>query len=229
MSKEILIMMVKAPITGQVKTRLGAHLGHEIAAALQSAFIQDMNLNLESLSAERVLACYPTTQHPLFTQLETDGWRLWPQVGSDLGERLEMILSRAFEEDAQRVVIIGSDSPTLPLAHIQDAFHILRSNQVTIGPASDGGYCLIGASERGLPLFDQVTWSSPHVFEETCSNLNTGGFSYRTLPEWYDVDKIEDLHRLDNEIRVSKNPGSYTHTSRVLVTINLSSHEQKST
>ncbi len=107
-------MFSRAPIAGKVKTRLAASLGDEAAAQIQAAFIRDLGNRYAAFRGERLLAATPTSDHPVFAELVELGWRAVEQGAGDLGERLERWVRRLLESGPRRLVIIGSDSPTLP-------------------------------------------------------------------------------------------------------------------
>ena len=96
---------------------------------------------------------------------------------------------------AQRVVLIGSDSPSLPRTIVERAFDQLRSHDCVIGPATDGGYYLIGFRRWVDGLFANIDWSSPHVLGQTVRNLTAKECSLQLVSPWYDVDTLEDLQR----------------------------------
>jgi hypothetical protein len=98
------------------------------------------------------------------------------------------------------VVIIGSDSPTLPRQFLVDAFARLRTCDVVLGPSVDGGYCLIGARVAVPELFTGIAWSTPEVLPETLRRL--AGYSHWLLPTWYDVDDAADLEHLREQLHV---------------------------
>ena len=103
---------------------------------------------------------------------------------------------RAFDSGARRVVIFGSDSPTLPAAQAQRAFGLLADCDMVLGPTEDGGYYLIGCRRFDRRLFDRVKWSSPLTFEQTRANALRLGFAVRTLESWFDLDEWKDVERL---------------------------------
>ena len=104
--------------------------------------------------------------------------------------------SNQFARGASRVVLIGSDSPDLPLSRIDDAFTVLDRHEVVLGPCDDGGYYLVGMNRLVVGMFDGVEWSTPNVFATTMARLDQIGVQPAVLESWYDVDSIEDLHRL---------------------------------
>jgi hypothetical protein len=103
---------------------------------------------------------------------------------------------RAFDSGARRVVIFGSDSPTLPAAQAQKAFALLADCDLVLGPTEDGGYYLIGCRRFDRRLFGRVTWSSPLTFEQTRATALRLGFAVRTLESWFDLDEWKDVERL---------------------------------
>jgi hypothetical protein len=99
-----------------------------------------------------------------------------------------------------RVVIIGSDSPTLPREHVTAAFERLRQADVVLGPATDGGYYLVGMRGRCWPIFEGIEWSTPTVLADTIDRVRQAGAKLALLPPWYDVDTAADLHLLRGHV-----------------------------
>ena len=194
--KETLIVFVKAPLPGDVKTRLIPALSPAEAAELYQCFVKDIIRSMRRLKDVHMeLAYQPHAKapDPSWTGCAVPFFR---QDGQSLGERLHRALSSAFIGKAKRVVIIGSDSPTLPLDYVRQAFHMLRKCDVVLGPASDGGYYLVGMSRLCLGFFEHVSWSTEQVFEQSIANAQKYGYSLRALPTYFDVDTIEDLEWL---------------------------------
>lgn len=205
--ERVLIMLSKAPVPGSVKTRLAAELGDETAAQLQAAFIADLGARFERYrQTTPILACAPDASHLLFRVLNERGWTVWPQGEGDLGQRLQRLLERALSAGAERVVMIGSDSPTLPGALLDLAFEALASVDVAIGPVPDGGYYLIGARRAGGGLFEAISWGSHLVYAETMARVAERGASFEVLPYWYDVDEVADLRAMAATLA---SPGPY--------------------
>jgi rSAM/selenodomain-associated transferase 1 len=118
-----------------------------------------------------------------------------PQQGVDLGERMKNGFIEAFAMNLKRVVLIGSDIPTLPLEFIEEAFTSLEEKDVVIGPSLDGGYYLIGFKDKKFSprVFKGIPWSKERVFEETMGILEQEGLTVHTLKPLRDIDTIEDL------------------------------------
>jgi len=186
---------------GAVKTRLGEAIGYERASQLYRIFLVTTCQRFESAGDRRVLAYTPAERRADFEQLAGQVWETEPQATGDLGCRMRNYFATAFDNDAARVVLIGSDTPTLPLEFVEQAFDLLAEYRVVLGPSDDGGYYLVGASVGNPPIFSGVSWSSPDVWSQTTRLLNEAGYSFGILPKWYDVDDRETLDRLHNELK----------------------------
>jgi rSAM/selenodomain-associated transferase 1 len=119
-----------------------------------------------------------------------------------LGEREANSFTELLQAGYGRVVIIGSDIPTLPLAHLRDAFALLADprNDVVIGPSQDGGYYLLGARQLHPALFENIPWNTSTVFAETLEQARHAGLTVAQVPAWHDVDAEEDLQKLAVEL-----------------------------
>ncbi len=194
-----LAIFAKAPIAGQVKTRLCPPLTPEHAAKLFRCFLLDTVERMCSLETVQVfLAITPADSEPLFRQMISFPVRYLPQRGDSLGEREINMLVDMLGEGFSRAVIIGSDIPTLPLVHIQEAFTRLEDPEcdAVFGPSRDGGYYLVGAREVHRPLFENIAWSTPQVLEQTLEQARLHQLAVALVPSWYDVDTVEDLQQL---------------------------------
>jgi len=198
----ILGIFLKQPRPGQVKTRLAVDLGANPAAELYAAFQADLAVRFRELGSRRVL-CF-TPDHPasaaFFSDLAGGNYDLWPQPSGELGDRLGAFFDEAFAQGAERVVVIGSDSPTLPVDLVGRAFDQLTTHDVILGPATDGGYYLVGQGRASHPLFRNINWSSSRVLEQTIAHIEASQLSLALLSPWYDVDTIDDLDLLRGHI-----------------------------
>src|SRR5579863_5368109 len=190
---------------GEVKTRLAADIGVEPAALLHRLSLEALVRRFSGVAEHRVLAFTPPDRAGEFAALvESHGspghWSLEPQAAGDLGKRIEHHFARAFARGAQRVVLVGSDSPTLPEGFVVEAFDRLSAVDAVVGPTADGGYYLIGLSRRVPCLFDDIAWSTPAVMRQTIERFDSAPCSYHVLPPWYDVDTLADLVRLRGEL-----------------------------
>ena len=188
-------IFAKSPQPGRVKTRLGEVLGHEAAAQLYAAFLRDLLDRFATVADRRIVGYSPGTPdvEAEFHELGGRNYGLWPQPPGGLGKRMQQFFSEALVESAGPVVLIGSDSPTLPTQYVQRAFEELAEVDCVIGPATDGGYYLIGMRRLIADVFDKINWSGADVLAQTIRRLRDSRCSMRLLPVWYDVDTVEDL------------------------------------
>jgi rSAM/selenodomain-associated transferase 1 len=210
-----LIIVGKAPRAGRTKTRLVPPLSPEQAADLSAAFLLDtVELGL-GLGWECVTVVHPAEagEAELLLDVLPPEVRLSAQVGHGLGSALRGAFATHFEEQFERVVLVDSDSPTLPPAILAAACAGLDGCDVTLGPSVDGGYYLLGLRQRQDRLFEGIAWSTPRVFEQTLRRAQP--LSVACLPEWYDVDVPADLSRLSEDL-AHQASGVASHTREVL-------------
>ncbi len=205
--KEALVVFAKAPLAGQVKTRLIGALTAEEVAQLYICFLRDTFATMEVVQEERenlslVLCFTPPDEIEAFESADLDGCLMMAQRGDNLGAKLRNCLADLFELGFSKIVIIGADTPTLPEEIIIEAFEQLTSqNQVVIGPATDGGYYLIGMSQLQPKLFEDVNWGSENVLTETLARAGEARLTISQLPLWHDIDSPQDLEKLKLEIK----------------------------
>jgi len=201
-----LVIFAKAPIPGEVKTRLCPPLTPDEAATLHGSFVLDMlertKLAVATLQLpfHRYLACAPSSELVFFKIMEErQGVRLLDQIGENLGQRMHRTFIDLFAKGYKQVIIVGTDVPTLPLPVYQEAFAMLGRSDVVLGPALDGGYYLIGLTKPTEQLFTGVPWSTDQVLAVTQRNAMTLGLSVGLTIAWRDVDTIADLQSLITE------------------------------
>lgn len=206
-------MFVKNPEPGRVKTRLAAAIGDSAAAQLYRGFVTDLIQRFRSTGSRRVLAYSPAEAacREFFTQQSAGSYELWPQPITGLGTRMRQFFE-AFGPEP--VVLIGSDSPTLPAGFPDVAFAMLKHADVVLGPATDGGLYLIGLNQqrRAWPIFDGIDWSTARVLDQVMRRLVELEARVEVLPPWYDIDEPNDLSFLRGHlsaIRVSKEASVY--------------------
>lgn len=198
-----LVIVAKAPVVGQVKTRLCPPLSAAEATELFRCFLVDTVARACTVPAVQVcLAFTPADSEGLFRELLPFPLRYLLQRGASLGERLVNIFADLLHDRFTSVVIMDSDSPTLPTANLQAAFTLLdgSTHDAVFGPCSDGGYYLVGARAVHHGLFENITWSTASVLTETLAQARLYGLNVALLPPWYDVDNGTDLHKLTAEL-----------------------------
>jgi rSAM/selenodomain-associated transferase 1 len=191
--------MAKAPVPGEVKTRLVPPLTAEQAADLSRALLLDQLDHLTALrSADLYLVFAPADAAAAVKTLAPGRYQCFPQRGDDLGSRMENVLAELWRRGHRNVLLIGGDLPPVPLETLYDAFAQLSADQsrVVLGPSLDGGYYLVGMNQPVLEIFSGMTWSHDQVFNETIRRLDRLGIDCALLPEWFDVDGAADLERL---------------------------------
>jgi len=191
-------LFAKQPQAGTVKTRLAKSIGDAAAADLYAAFIADLIERFRNTADRRLLGYAPANAaaREFFQNAAQNDYTLWPQPDVDLGGRMAAFFHHAFQSGADRVVLIGSDSPTLPTEFVRRAFDELHQADCVLGPAGDGGYYLIGL-RRELPrVFHDITWSGPAVLRQTVERLQSEAATLKLLPLWYDVDCSDDVEFL---------------------------------
>jgi rSAM/selenodomain-associated transferase 1 len=199
--EDLLIVFTKAPIAGMVKTRMFPHVSFEEAAKLQHAFLADTLAKGFAQPGVKVCLAYtpPEALEMLEASFGKENLLYLAQEGADLGERMSRAFDAGFGMGCGRVLIVGSDVPTLPEQFIQAAFDGLKDADVVIGPAKDGGYYLIGMKEPNPAMFEGITWSGPKVFGMTLKRAEWLKLKVFELPELQDVDSFTDLKLLLDE------------------------------
>lgn len=185
---------------GEVKTRLAKEIGASPAAELYRLCLRTTLDRAADIAGHKVLAFWPGEHEREFAEISSNRWNLELQADGELGCRMSGHFRRAFADGFQAVVLIGSDSPTLPMDFIEQAFHALRTQTIVLGPSTDGGYYLIGMSKFIPALFEGIPWSSPAVWSQTVLRICHMQMTFAELPIWYDVDDFQDLTRLKNDV-----------------------------
>jgi rSAM/selenodomain-associated transferase 1 len=189
-------VFAKAPVAGEVKTRLTALLGADGAAGLHAGLVRQA---LATAVAARLgpveLWCAPDEAHPFFRRCADEfGARLRTQRGADLGARMH----HAFEQRAGPLVLIGSDCPALAAEDLRRAAAALSSHDAVIAPAEDGGYVLVALSRPLAAMFEGVQWGGAAVMSQTRARLAAAGARWTELATLWDVDRPEDYARLQS-------------------------------
>ncbi len=192
MSADHLIIFVKAPRPGLVKTRLAAVIGADTACDAYLALVDMLLFRLAELGHVELKFAPADAVEEIKPWLR-DGWRASPQVEGGLGDKLIGAFDEAFASGEERVVIIGSDCPYITQQDCEQAFAALMENDVVLGPATDGGYWLVGLSRSHPALFRGINWSTETVLAETLAAARGNGLNVKLLRELSDVDTVGDL------------------------------------
>ncbi len=218
--RKTIVIMAKAPIPGEAKTRLAVHVGNEAAAAIHHAFLQqtfdNALLAAEELGQADVAVMSPDHRHQAeLRKLAPPAVRVWAQRRSGLMAGISEAFAQAFAEGADSVVVGESDSPNLPLRHMHESFRLLAQLAgdrpgIILGPCHDGGYYLVGgrglAEEAARDLFEGQDYDGRTICLETAARATRMGLRVGHGPAWYDVDTIDELRQLRSELSTAAEP-----------------------
>ncbi len=197
-----LLIFVKYPEPGKVKTRLASTIGAELAAQLYSEFIRaTFSLAQKVDAAARFVMFTPAEKAQEFCELFPGPLQWFAQIDSaDLGARLLHAIRHVQQSGYSHVLTIGTDSPSLPTDYLDQAAIALETHDLVLGPATDGGYYLLGLNSAPPPeLFTGIDWSTERVLHQTLTRAEQLRMSVHLLPSWYDVDELATLQRFCNE------------------------------
>lgn len=200
--RETLIVFLRAPEPGRVKTRLARDVGSEKALSLYKAFAAAVLAAADAWqrqprppAREVCLSYYPKDKVELMHHWLGRGRTYLPQSGSTLGRRMANAMSAAFDAGADRCVLVGTDLPELTRGHLDRAFAGLDGADVVLGPSLDGGYWLIGARRQTFSpaVFQDIDWGTQTVFTATLDRCQENGLRWKALSPLRDVDTLADL------------------------------------
>lgn len=190
MDKQALILFVRNPVLGKVKTRLAATIGNEKALAVYCHLLnQTKNITQQTGFAKYVFYSDQVTENDLW-----NGYEKRLQKGLNLGERIMNAFEELFNRNYQHVCIIGSDCIDLTAPVLNEAFNSLYTNEVVIGPAADGGYYLVGMQAPLKKIFDGKLWGSASVYTETLKDIGLNNLSVHILKTLNDIDEEKDIN-----------------------------------
>lgn len=189
-----LIIFLKHPKNGQVKTRLAKTTMQDFATKFYTLCAEHIIQTTEEISGINRFAFYSNQSD----KKEVTSWLgkeflFVPQKGDDLGSRMKNAFNNVFSLGSEKVIIIGTDIPELSKELLKDAFSALDKSDVALGPSKDGGYYLLGIKQMYSELFDGIEYSTSSVFSDTIKRIKELGLSYHLLPVLSDVDTEEDL------------------------------------
>lgn len=202
--------MTKAPVAGKVKTRLTPPLTSEEAAAINICFLRDLSRSI-SLARKRstvqgVGIYTPIGSEAVYENILPPDFFLLAQRGENFGARLIFAAEDLFKAGFESVCLINSDSPTVPMSIFAEAANVLAKpgDRVVLGPSDDGGYYLIGLKNIHRRLFEEITWSTDIVLEQTKARADEIGMKVHELPSGLDIDDRAALRRLCEELLGNK-------------------------
>jgi uncharacterized protein len=188
---DIVVLFVKYPEPGKVKTRLAKMMGNEKAAEVYKGLVEDIG---------KILTPFTTwiAFDPPDREQQIRAWLPWArgcfaQEGMDLGQRLHHAVGVSLKKGAKKILLLGSDTMGLGRHIVQGAFSLLDQNDVVLGPARDGGYYLLGLKTEMPRLFEDIPWSTGDVLGVTCRRIAELGCSVGTVPMLQDLDEMKDL------------------------------------
>ncbi len=192
--KQCILLFVKYPAKGKVKSRLADDLNEETAICLYRRFVDDILRTLKECGYPFTVWFSPPDANEKISQWLGEGNVYVPQIGHDLGEKMKHAFLQTFSQGFTQVLLIGSDLPDLSSSLLRDAF-VLDHADAVIGPSFDGGYYLIGFRHDTFSeeIFDNMHWSSDGVFRETMARLRRKRYLVHVLPERRDIDRADDL------------------------------------
>lgn len=198
---QALIVFLKEPVPGKVKTRLAAYIGNQKAVDVYSALLNH-TVEVARSSQADTLAFHADFDNPE-TSFRSK-FKYWEsQEGGDLGARMSNAMRWAFKKGYKKAVLIGTDCPGLSYNHLKNAFDLLENKPVCLGPASDGGYYLIGLSAYIPDLFSGIEWSTETVLEESIKRIANLKRNYGLLEELTDIDNLSDLEQFPTYAQIA--------------------------
>ncbi len=196
--RDLLVVFVKNPEQGKVKTRLAADIGNKQALhvyqkllAYTRTVVQDLNVSKQVWYSSRIDSSDEWAGESFSKKLQT---------GDHLGERMQEAFRQGFQDGFGKIVIIGSDCPALSEEHLISAFEKLEFHDVVLGPSQDGGYYLLGMNHYIPDLFLNKSWSRDSLYGETIQTLEKLDKSWSELEELNDIDTLDDLNKSSFEI-----------------------------
>lgn len=206
MSGAAIGIICKAPLPGRSKTRLATAIGADAASQLSACFLRDVAAAIDAVPeslGQRGYGVYaPAGTEDVMRELLPGTFGLLLQTGNDLGDVLFGATCALLDAGHDCVLLVNGDSPTLPTRFLVEAIEALRKpgDRMVLGPASDGGYYLIGLKFPHQRLFTQIAWGTNTVSRATCERADEIGLATTLLPEWYDIDDVETLRWLQEEL-----------------------------
>lgn len=198
--KPCILVFIKAPSPGQVKTRLGKFIGNREAAQLYQYFVEDILTTIDALGVDSLIFFTPTDSLSMLQSWLGFHRTYIPQQGDSLGDRMAHAFRASFDLGYQQVLIVGSDSPDLPNSYLLEGLEALQKGNAIVGPSEDGGYYTLGFTPITFcsEVFQDMPWSTSQVYPLTLEKLKHNALSIQILPTWSDIDTLDDLWEFHN-------------------------------
>lgn len=191
MLNNALLIFVKNLVYGQVKTRLATSVGNDKAMKIYQQLLQHTHNVCKNIYADKIVFYSDFFEEDIWNKEE---FKKEIQYGNDLGERMKNAFIKTFENEYEKVIIIGTDCPQIDQTILENAFTQLNDFDIVLGPATDGGYYLLGMKTFFASFFENIKWSTDTVLEKTLEICNQNTLSYFLLPELTDIDEEKDMH-----------------------------------
>ena len=225
-----LAVVAKAPLEGFVKTRLSPRLNPAAAATLYECLLGDIVAKLDSYKESELWVAFAPGGEKYFSK-NYPAVRLLAQRGKDLGERLHHVFVDLFHRGYREIVVADSDSPSVPLSSIDQAYKQLIEEgcDLVLGPSDDGGYYLVALKRPAEGIFHDISWSTNSVLDATLQRAGELGLRVGLLPPAYDIDVEQDLERLWNDFMTFEHlrelaPRTYDYLRNLAGSGSLSAH-----
>ncbi|MFW8601197.1 TIGR04282 family arsenosugar biosynthesis glycosyltransferase [Desulfobacterota bacterium M19] len=200
-AEDAIIIFIRSPVPGLVKTRLIPALGAQGAADCQRRMSEQTVRRVRELKRYRTIDIqihYTGGKTEMMAAWLGDDLNYHPQRGNDIGCRMTAAFQQAFAAGSRRIILVGSDCPALTAAILHSALNKLKRLDLVLGPAMDGGYYLIGLNRPCPTLFTEISWGTSKVFAETLKKAEEQSLSIGHTDTLYDIDRPEDLRHFHN-------------------------------
>lgn len=192
-----ILLFVKYPKNGGVKTRLAKSIGDAAAVSLYKCFVEDILSSLQGLNAHIWICYYPESAKDDMDIWLGSSYFYVLQKGGNLGKRMQHCFKSSFHKGFEKTIVLASDIPEISENIINNAFKILEYKDAVIGPSYDGGYYLVGFNKKSYTteIFDDISWGTNLVYEETLGKLEAYKLQYSVLDKINDMDTIDDIRK----------------------------------
>lgn len=204
MKKELLVLFSKEPVCGQVKTRLGNYIGMNASSSIYDLMFRHIINNVVSDKDYDTIIYKTSESSKDYFEEATKGMIIKNQPEGSLGLKMQGVFKLCFAQNYKRICIIGTDCPDISRFDIQKTFELLKTCELVLGPAEDGGYYLIGLSGFYPQLFEDIPWSTGSVFSATLEIAGSCGIKYKLLSVKTDIDEETDLEKYINKTPENK-------------------------